>query len=1792
MLPQRQPPLERKHAWLPARPHRAGSPIRRLAQRLFWAGLLIALLLGFMKLLSRPLQSTATGIFVVQGQDPLDPRAPDPMAYQSSDLQSLRATAPTLRRTEQEADRVTLASRLAVRDELSRLAEQISAGIDSPSDVVITYVKADGLLSDGTPHLRWQFDPQWTKETTLPVIDLLRMLSQRPCAAKLLVLDCGSVPYDLSHGTLVNQFVTQLQAQVDQVGDPSLWVMTSRADFESSHFSRSLGQSVFAHMFSQALSELADHDRDGSLTVVEAYRFTNQQTAEWIEQKSAGRLSQTPQLFHFGRINWADSPEILALNRTWQPDEDSAAAAEERPPADAEPSPPPADNSETASVLFHVLRPMIASRSVANAVAALEPARDQFDDSQQDAEASAKQVDTQTPAASEQNAAVQDEKPSDSQADSGTAAVAADDSGDVDRSDTPIASVGENPAWSVLLQAWQTRDLLAEQAVSPVTFAPLRFRLLQAMLRRRQAAVIYAAEDTSQAAAAALSDVWQGADQLPAIDAGTSQAMRELAALWPGSIAVSSAISPAGQLQLTESAGWQANAEDLAQIRQLEQLVRQPDSQPLAAWLADLPPQSFVTREQAFAERLLQDHRLDWKQVSGLLQLRLQADRAAAACALVPGKLDAALLAAERRRLGIERELVFAPERTPKKQALQLITVARRQLEDLLATAETLHQARHVLVNALWRIPDDIRDFRCQASSRIVTSVDYFRLKDHLQLLEQLLVVLIEPWSVSSDVAHVRDLMDGLRRSEELLAAARAATVQSVGGRLSTWQEFRIQILLDSPQLSSAQRGQLLSALQNISAAPSEVKAVSAQRPREVSRTRLPADIIRQHAELELLRCRLMTLGHVELDEQYARLDEQYHALGQDADASGWNQFARGLRSMHSRLAAEVRRSYSDERPAERLATGPTQRLSELSLTSALALLPVIQTSRVELPLSPSLSQLQQQTLQSAQTRLQLERVKLALQDAPSFEVDHLHAQLSDQAAASLDPLLKVELPVMVPLAVGDTVRLPVQLLNPGTKEVAVRMMTEVDEGRIRLESSPGFQTVTAQRVRRSGRMRQRERQRELQDLLRAHAVNRDSSDQPRIDELVRLLERGAYPLDADPLLSVPTVIVPAGGRRNVPLTLTCVAGTTEPTWLTLRLQTADQNYRFDVPLEIPREHSVLPRLTGTPGTVDQRRPTLLSAFPNTTTAFAFQLQSQVDFATVLQAELLAAAGPLPDLPSFAMSIEAGLAWRKNHAEPQPLAVADVSLAARQTVALPFVLPETGEASPAESSADESAGTAEPTESEAEPAVTSEPIPAVAVDHGLILSLTDKRNGTISMFHFPVAVQHPRRFLKAQARRDPLTGEVIVEVAAEDAQRLPSESVRLELGFRPAGATGVIAGTLSGQQDSVQLRATPAAGQSVVELSVNGHHRAFAWLLNEVGGDGRLLPDDQTLAVSILDPAPQAAIAAPAASISVSLDVAAPPGFPGTADDQLALGIDANRDRELADDEPLIVRNTQSIQVLWDGLTDDGDFRLGSRVAPLVVELPVARFRSNVNLLAQLRMADRTVWSSAVPLCFDGSPPRLTQLGTVPAERVAVGAPLMVVASGSDGDSSGIEQVLAGFAAADSRTMLETPAPVPLQLTDGRWVGTADTTGLTPGPAIVLLQATDRAGNRSVPLRRAIRVISAEQAARMEAEAVNDIRGTILYGGQPVAGCRISLAPPALEEPADPNAPASENQQQLPVPEPVVTDELGNFWLKDVRVGKYTLTAFAVVRGLKREKQADVTVAPPPARHRVDLDLR
>lgn len=1795
MSRQRQPQIERKSAWLPPRHRREASLVRRYAQRFFWAAILVGLLVGFMKLLSRPLQSTATQLLILQGQDPSDPTAPDPMAFRTADFLSLETTASTLRRNEHEPSRVTLAPRLAVRDELNRLADELDKGIDHPSDAIVAYVKADGLLSDGVPHLRWQFDPKWTRETTLPVIDLLRMLSQRQCSVKLLVLDCGTVDYDLAHGTLVNRFVTELQAQVDQVNDSTLWVLTSRSDFEASHFSRSLGQSVFAHMFSNALSSLADHDGDGSLTVVEAYRFVNQHTAAWIEQKSAGRLSQTPQLFHAGVINWARTPEILALNRTWQPNgedgSDQTPAADESEAGEGLP-----ESSVTApsTAMVQLLQPVLASRAVAPFIISQRSRADEPTSTAVDSEAgkipNAKSGDADSASAVTSDAEAdssQGNETNDADTETGGSNVdAAETTSDSPDESMALSSAGtlENPAWSALIEVWQQRDQLLQRSDSPATFAPHRIRVLEAQLQRRQPAVIFANEEQAQEVIDDLKKLWQGASNLPELEGVISPAMRELALLWPAPVSLPTSISGAGQRQLAGLTGWKIADAELAQIDQFEQLVSEAGREPLEDWLAELKPLPIVERECQFARRLLQDRRLDWPQISGLLQLRLRADRTAVASAMLPGMLEEAVMAVERQKLAVERQLIFAPEQTGARQAQRMISAVRMRMDELMGTAESLLNARRLATRVLCHVPDDIRDFRCQTSSLVVSSVDFAELKSHLLSVEQLLLVLNRPWSAAtSDIENLNRLIARVQRSEKALAAARKATVLSAAAAtVSTWQEFRIQMLLQSTQISADDRGLLLAALQNVAPAEPALRAGSSQRSRDGTRTSLPSGVVRQHAELELLRCRLMSLGHPELEEQFAQLRELFEEPGDDAvGTSRWNDFAVRLRSLHGRLSAEIGHAFSDIDPPH----GP---LSDLQLTIALTLLPVELLNDLELPISPSLSDLRQTAILDSQLTLQQKRVLLALQDAPTDEMDVLMSQLSDQDTIPLrDRALEIDLPAVLPLTVGETIRLPVKLFNPGADSVDVRMLTEADDRLIRIEASPGFSIQTAQNARRLNRAVLQQRKRELTDLLRAGAVEDQPEHQARIQELAELVQRGDYPLSAASVLESPTVTVPPGQRRVVPLTVSCLKGTMDPTWLTLRLQTSENDYRYDLSLEVPREHPVIPDVSGAKGTVSRTQErTQFNGIPNAHTSFVCRLQSLQSSDCVVSASLLAASSPVTDLPDFAMSPDAANAWLRIHAASPRLAVAEsVTILANGQAEVAFGPPdEPAPAAKGEPTASDSGGSdsEDPESSSSDVA----PAPPVSLDHGVIMSIRDDASGTVSLFHFPVTVQHPGRFVKARARRDETTGELVVNVSVMEDFVIPSESLSLELGFPSAPDAGKLVGSLTTERREAEFRASRLdTKQGVAELSVNGHQRAFVWKLSGVDANGFLATDTDSLAVRILDPQPEMAYRSPTDTISVAIDVEAPPGFPRSANDQLVIGIDANRDRDLIDEATLAIRGTQSIRVWWGGLTDEGRFRLGSTVSPLIVELPTAQFSTSVNLLARLSTTSQTVWSPAVPLCFDGSRPRLKGLGTVPPDQVATGAALQVVVTGSDGDSSGIEKVVAGFVGDDPNAILETPPPTPLALTDGRWVGSADTTGLMPGPATLVVQATDRAGNQSVLVRRTIDVISAEQAAQMEKEAANDIRGTILYGGQPVAGCEVSIAPPAAES-------AEEVSPDVPLPDPVRTDEVGNFLLKDVRVGQYTLRAFAVVRGLKREKQADVTVEVPPARHRVDLDLR
>ncbi|HEX4148818.1 MAG TPA: carboxypeptidase-like regulatory domain-containing protein, partial [Pirellulales bacterium] len=113
---------------------------------------------------------------------------------------------------------------------------------------------------------------------------------------------------------------------------------------------------------------------------------------------------------------------------------------------------------------------------------------------------------------------------------------------------------------------------------------------------------------------------------------------------------------------------------------------------------------------------------------------------------------------------------------------------------------------------------------------------------------------------------------------------------------------------------------------------------------------------------------------------------------------------------------------------------------------------------------------------------------------------------------------------------------------------------------------------------------------------------------------------------------------------------------------------------------------------------------------------------------------------------------------------------------------------------------------------------------------------------------------------------------------------------------------------------------------------------------------------------------------------------------------------------------------------------------------------------------------------------------------------------------------------------------------------------------------------TDRVGNVSDYKAVTVRIVAAEEAE----SPLNKVNGTVTYGKLPMAEMQVTLLP--------------EKGEKLP---PVVSDERGNFVIRDVAPGKYKITAEGVVRNKKRKAEAKVEVGPPPTRPKsIMLELR
>lgn len=1777
MSPSDNSEIRQQSTW-----RQAGDVKRRRHRRLFLKRLLFSMIFGafvygFFWLIVKPLKAPGTQLVLLTGAVSPDQDVSPTLPFVTADFESLESIAPFLRRTEPEDSRVYSPEPLKARTELQRIADQCDQRIDSKTDVVVMYIRAEGGVVDGEPVLSWQFDQHWSKDTTLPVSDLLQLLTRRPCATKLLILDCGSRAWDSGSGTLVNNFVATTERLVETHDDSTLWVMTSRADFESTYSSRTLGKTVFGKVFSEAFAGAADHDVDSSISMSELFRYVNQHTADWIGTRTARQLSQTPQLLHSESINWKNTPELLSLSRKYEPPEEPEPAAV-LPAEDAADS----DGDESLGGLGPDLFPAPRSR-YRLAFISYAPQQDgQFAGPTSDSETVPPGDENVGGSPEGQSAAIQEDSESIDKADESDGA---DPAGSATES-AFVSDVGIS-SWASLLDVWHKRDLLNAARPSPGDFAPHVWRLLEEEVLDRQSAILYGTESESESASFVLADQWSESQNLPMTTVETAGPMKQLARQWPQPSVDSNSIS------LTTSATGDA-AKLLGEFRTL---IDGDSIDDLKAWLAK-QSQFHEIAELNFAAEVLSIPNLGWTTTRNLLGLRLKAEESAALVEQHRLQLQKRLERAERLRLEAERRILYRPAKRDVVDSKSLISRADDAYSQIRAAANLLEEAEQLSRRLLYEVPSRISDFRIQSESRVIAGLDFQLLLQHLNLLNDLQSIVYAADELSIlRVADLNDVLVALKETQQRLQSAEIRAVQLVpkSGPVDAIQELRIEALGLSTLLTAESRNHLWIALENIVRQEGEMAKSSSQLLRDVTVSPNRWLIIQQHAELELLRCTLMVSRQSDPTIHTAQLQQAYQAALVKAEGTAdsdaltriWNTFAEVAAEMHRRLSNQLVESFNEARRE----TDPKALEGCLALEPVLFLLPSSRLRQLDLPVAVTLSNVRDRATAMDRNELQFQRTSLAMEDAPAEQLPYLKAVLSRLSYRSSDPpVIQLDVSSSLSIQSGETLNLPVQVVNLSDSEVAIQLTAEYDSSTLGIESGPGFPIFPAAQVRQATHQRAWEAQKSLRKLVRTAAFDRDQKPDvraPSLEQLRALVQQGHYPIRASAVSNHSTATMKPGETRTIPLKVTCLKNSSGASRIILRFETETEYLRRDILTLVPAPLLAQPRFWGTPGTAGETEAgQRLSPFPNTTTNYQLALESVAQGASGVVVELLAAGKPVESpLPDYAVSLTQAADILATIQTSQVLAEAkDVKLLAGvdQAVTLTGV----------ESAAPKSAAP----KTEAQPTAT-ESKSISSLQHGLILKLLDVDAKQVSLFHFPIRVLHPRRYLKTQAFFDATESQFSLSVEALSKARLPDSDIALSLSFEPSLAVGPVRTVLNRDRTKVQLTAVLPKrfdSETVLRavLSVSDYPGAFAWRLTNIESRQEIPEDTSTMAIRLVSPKPGKSFQTPNAAIPVELHLVAPPGFPGAPGDKIEVGIDADRDREFRNEPVMNLDGTRGVRVGWEGVSEDGRISLSSSVGHLRLNVPTNEFVSqNANLLARMTDGRTVVWSLPVPITFDGAPPKVTNLSTGADEYFAVATPVTLFVKATDGQLSGIAEVQAGIIQSDPDVFSESaPKAVLTESSRGSWTGNLETATLAPGTHIVGVRAVDRVGNASKVFTQSILIVSAEEATRMAAEATNAIRGSVLYGGEPVAGATISLKRPEATE-ANLSPSSATESQEKPLPS-IQTDQKGNFALEDVRVGNYTMVVEALVRGLKRIQTFEIEVTPAPARLRQDVELR
>ncbi|MCU0877508.1 MAG: carboxypeptidase-like regulatory domain-containing protein [Pirellulaceae bacterium] len=1779
----------------------------RWVRRGIWTMLLVALCAWFGWLVWQPFWHPQTQLVLLTGDivtvDPL----PDPVPadYVVEDFRALLALDSILDRGWLGARGPLVLGTLREPDSRSELADQLNDTSGGRRDVLLVYASAHGITQDGDAWLLAPgADPRFASQGRYRLRHLLAQLRECRAPVKLLLLDAGRIEYDPLRGLVENDFPELLAEQVEELEDPTLWVLCSHRSGEQSHLSSALRRTVFGYFVSEGLQGAADANGDRTISLAELAEHVTTGVAAWVKQTSGGTVQQTPFLVRGAGVSpLRGNPALSAV----PPRTEAVAYRSDHLGAIAQSR----VGQEVQDDASRELRQEM-DQTIAESLARVTPRNTwgvQASSAIQQSLRKATGGKVGLPATggksasdkSAPDAAPAGEAPADPAAPGAEAGPAEAPPAKAASPDPAAASVPEAaaseplpPVTELLAQAWELRDRLADSArptIRPIDYAPFAWRMAEARLlaldRKHRTGYVRQEDELQRPLAELVTAFRQLDDEIPFAELPAESLAAQIASLRPGLRLPTGEARSLALLELAARTGGPAIPADLLPLlAQLDAILDGGNRADLEKFVASLTPDHERFIELRMARRVAASPETDWRLSLLLLAAARDGERAAAAGLNAPAWVQAAVDEADQLRRDAEQSWQ-SPLPPSRETMLAQLAQARQQYQQAIADMAIVLAAERQLHDILHRLPYYLAWHASSADPRSSGAPSTGALGELLGLVGGLSEALTAPGPES---------LVALRGIAPQLAASRAAVEQGLNPltiqRLidsppapsASWQ---IAQLLPTPLLAAADRAALAESAAGVE---SELvaQAASSGSPSPVSPT--PGDqayaerLFAPRAQLEHQLARAI-LAPIELPE-WQRLDSAWSLL--DGGTGGAVQreesldeanreFAIALQDLYRNLPARIERELAASRDLSTAGTR-SQHLSQLDrlqqaqrlvLPGAVLSAGAVYTAGPDFSAGPG-------------------QVEIPIAEARAYDLLAWHAARAErgtedvttseaafqQSVASSYRRAAEAIPHQPPLTAGRAEPLVLQ----GPRAVSLTYDPQVvaefplqftgisgTKGWIVVEYDPALVEIVG---------------RSPENVYRHHELGATNTD-----ELIRKVAR----------LRPSTTLV-SGRVLPIRLQVTRLSAGLHSSPLIVRVVTESEVARFDVPIELPRPESIRLAVRGTAGTSAPSADGLaLYPFPNRATSFVLQLASGTGAERNVDIELRPLTGPLASpLPTVTLAATDAALLRKTLQLGLPLAAvkglvlpADGSL---QDVVLaePAPPPPPAAAEGAPAGAAGSGGAAPP-------AAPAAPPPPPQVDLGLLLVITDTADGSQIFKRLSIAPQRPQRYVVPRVRYSRARERIEIQVSPVDDSLLPAEGVRLsaELAetIAPDAERQLAALLRPGEPPAEMFVEVPAAAGRVANLriSVDGFPRAFLYRVPCTSDVADVPEDLEVLAVN-LPPLPEGTIYQPPRdSLPVTVEIDAPAAALTTPPLLVEVGIDRNRDRELVGDEIVRITTDRQASVTWSGLPPTGELVVNTAVADHTVQVPALGLGSGrANVIARAALDDRVAWSAPLEIVFDRDAPRLSNLELQPAGRVAIGTDITVSALADDDGLSGIAR-LEALVDVD-RTGQFGPDAKPVAggaLEDGRWAAKIPTAGLASGPYNVLLRAVDRAGNISKTARTNVRLITPEEAAAATlAASLADITGVVVYGDAPQAGIEMLLV--QGEAPPQPAAAGAAPPASLAK---AVTDAEGRFRFEKIPPGDYTVIAKGLVRNKNRTAQQVVKFALPKDLAELKLEL-